>query len=102
MSANNTCLGFRFLKTMPIGKVRGIVRNLFRGLYFKRRAYSTDATKTLVFPQARTHIQDTGKRDSLNLGPHTSAAVVAFQLSEGLTPNGEVGPQTAEGLGISQ
>ncbi len=34
-------------------------------------------------------------------GPHTSAAVVAFQLSQGLTPDGEVGPQTATALGIS-
>ena len=33
-------------------------------------------------------------------GPHTSAAVVAFQLSLGLTPDGEVGPQTAQALGI--
>jgi len=34
-------------------------------------------------------------------GPHTSAAVVAFQLSQGLTPDGEVGPQTAKALGIA-
>jgi peptidoglycan hydrolase-like protein with peptidoglycan-binding domain len=34
-------------------------------------------------------------------GPHTSAAVVAFQLSQGLTPDGEVGPQTAKALRIS-
>src|SRR5262245_1809765 len=34
-------------------------------------------------------------------GPHTSAAVVAYQLSQGLTPDGEVGPQTATALGLS-
>jgi len=33
-------------------------------------------------------------------GPHTHAAVVAFQLSQGLVPDGEVGPQTAAALGI--
>ncbi len=33
-------------------------------------------------------------------GPHTNAAVVAFQLAQGLAPDGEVGPQTAEALGI--
>jgi len=33
-------------------------------------------------------------------GPHTQAAVVAFQLSSGLTPDGEVGPQTAQALGV--
>jgi hypothetical protein len=34
-------------------------------------------------------------------GPHTNAAVVAFQLSQGLTPDGEVGSQTAKALSIS-
>ena len=33
-------------------------------------------------------------------GPHTQAAVVAFQLTHGLTPDGEVGPTTAEALGL--
>ncbi len=33
-------------------------------------------------------------------GPHTQAAVVALQLSLGLTPDGEVGPKTAEALGL--
>jgi len=33
-------------------------------------------------------------------GPHTHAAVVAFQLSNGLLPDGEVGPQTAAALGV--
>jgi len=33
-------------------------------------------------------------------GPHTQAAVVAFQLSRGLTPDGEVGPTTAGALGL--
>ena len=33
-------------------------------------------------------------------GPHTQAAVVAFQLSEGLIPDGEVGAKTAAALGI--
>ena len=44
---------------------------------------------------------DPGSPDG-EFGPHTSAAVVAFQLSQGLTPDGEVGPQTAKALGISQ
>jgi N-acetylmuramoyl-L-alanine amidase len=43
---------------------------------------------------------DAGSPDG-EFGPHTSAAVVAFQLSQGLTPDGEVGPQTAKSLGIS-
>jgi hypothetical protein len=33
-------------------------------------------------------------------GPHTQAAVVAFQLAHGLTPDGEVGPTTAGVLGL--
>jgi len=33
-------------------------------------------------------------------GPHTSSAVVAFQLEEGLTPDGEVGPATSQALGL--
>jgi hypothetical protein len=33
-------------------------------------------------------------------GPHTHAAVVAFQLSTGMVPDGEVGPQTAAGLDV--
>jgi Putative peptidoglycan binding domain len=31
-------------------------------------------------------------------GPHTQAAVVAFQLRRGLVPDGEVGPRTREAL----
>jgi len=33
-------------------------------------------------------------------GPHTQAAVVAFQLANGLLPDGEVGPSTAAALGV--
>jgi hypothetical protein len=33
-------------------------------------------------------------------GPQTEAGVMAFQLAEGLMVDGEVGPQTAEALGI--
>jgi N-acetylmuramoyl-L-alanine amidase len=33
-------------------------------------------------------------------GPHTHAAALAFQLSVGLVPDGEVGPQTGQALGI--
>ncbi|MGB8259523.1 MAG: peptidoglycan-binding domain-containing protein [Terracidiphilus sp.] len=43
---------------------------------------------------------DPGIADDV-FGPHTQAAVVAFQLSNGLTPDGEVGTQTAAALGIS-
>jgi N-acetylmuramoyl-L-alanine amidase len=42
---------------------------------------------------------DPGSVDG-EFGPHTHAAVVAFQLSLGLLPDGEVGPQTAQALGI--
>lgn len=34
-------------------------------------------------------------------GPNTLAAVVAFQLTEGLVPDGEVGSETAKALGIA-
>jgi N-acetylmuramoyl-L-alanine amidase len=43
---------------------------------------------------------DPGVADG-EFGPHTLSAVVAFQLSEGLTGDGEVGPQTAKALGIA-
>jgi len=42
---------------------------------------------------------DPGTPDG-EFGPHTNAAVVAFQLSGGMIPDGEVGPQTARALGI--
>jgi N-acetylmuramoyl-L-alanine amidase len=42
---------------------------------------------------------DPGTPDG-EFGPHTNAAVVAFQLSQGMPPDGEVGPQTAKALGI--
>jgi peptidoglycan hydrolase-like protein with peptidoglycan-binding domain len=32
-------------------------------------------------------------------GPHTLAAVVAFQRANGLVPDGVVGPQAAKALG---
>jgi peptidoglycan L-alanyl-D-glutamate endopeptidase CwlK len=35
-----------------------------------------------------------------DFGPGTEAAVMAFQRSEGLTPDGRVGPQTLDRLGI--
>jgi N-acetylmuramoyl-L-alanine amidase len=40
-----------------------------------------------------------GKIDGI-FGPMTHAAVVAFQVSRRLVPDGEVGPQTAKALGI--
>ena len=42
---------------------------------------------------------DPGKVDG-EFGPHTHAAVVSFQLTHNLVPDGEVGPQTAMRLGI--
>ena len=42
---------------------------------------------------------DPGTPDG-EFGPHTAAAVRAFQMSNGLTPDGEVGPVTAKALGI--
>jgi len=33
-------------------------------------------------------------------GPHTAAAVTAFQRAKGLVADGEVGPQTAQALGV--
>jgi N-acetylmuramoyl-L-alanine amidase len=42
---------------------------------------------------------DPGRIDGA-FGPHTHAAVVAFQLSNGLAGDGEVGPQTARALGV--
>lgn len=42
---------------------------------------------------------DPGPLDG-EFGPHTLSASVAFQLSRGLVPDGEVGPQTATALGI--
>ena len=35
-------------------------------------------------------------------GPHTQAAVIAFQLESGLVPDGEAGPKTLETLAIVQ
>jgi hypothetical protein len=42
---------------------------------------------------------DPGVMDG-QFGPHTHAAVVAFQLLHGLLPDGEVGPTTAAELGL--
>ncbi len=44
--------------------------------------------------------EDPGDIDS-EFGPHTQAAVVAFQLKNGLAPDGEVGPITAAALGVT-
>ena len=33
-------------------------------------------------------------------GPHTDSAAVAFQLSHGMVAHGEVGPQSAQALGL--
>jgi N-acetylmuramoyl-L-alanine amidase len=43
---------------------------------------------------------DAGSIDG-EFGPHTHAAVVAFQLTRGLLPDGEVGSQTAQALGVT-
>ena len=34
-------------------------------------------------------------------GPHTLSATVAFQISRQLLPDGEIGEQTAAGLGVA-
>jgi len=47
----------------------------------------------------RTAGLDPGAIDG-EFGPHTQAAVVAFQLSHGLVADGEVGPITAAALGV--
>lgn len=43
---------------------------------------------------------DPGSPDG-QFGPHTAAAVRAFQISVGLTPDAEVGPVTAHSLGVT-
>lgn len=43
---------------------------------------------------------DPGSIDGI-FGPQTLAAVYAFQLAEGLVSDGEVGPETANALGVS-
>ena len=47
----------------------------------------------------KTHGFDPGVPDG-DFGPGTEAAVIAFQKSEGLTPDGIVGPQTRDKLGM--
>jgi peptidoglycan hydrolase-like protein with peptidoglycan-binding domain len=42
---------------------------------------------------------DPGTPDG-EFGPHTAAAVRAFQMMNGLTPDAEVGPITAKALGV--
>ena len=53
----------------------------------------------LIQQQLRAAGFDPGPIDGV-FGPHTQAAVVAFQLAKGLVPDGEVGPVTARALGI--
>ena len=43
---------------------------------------------------------DPGVRDGI-FGPHTGSAVVAFQATHGLTPDGEAGPITLAALGLA-
>jgi murein L,D-transpeptidase YcbB/YkuD len=43
---------------------------------------------------------DPGPSDG-SFGPHTAAAVLAFQLMNGLVADGEAGPQTLKALGLA-
>ncbi len=47
----------------------------------------------------QNHGQNPGHIDGV-FGPRTQAAVIAFQNSQGLVPDGEVGPDTARALGV--
>jgi len=59
---------------------------------------SGDAVRTIQ-SRLKTLGFDPGVIDG-EFGPHTSSAVVAFQLSKDLVPDGEVGPMTAAALGV--
>ncbi len=65
---------------------------------------TTDTTPDPVVARIQQAVSDAGfnpgKIDGV-LGSHTEAAVIAFQDANGLTPDGEVGPKTAEALGSS-
>lgn len=60
----------------------------------------TGATVTSIQHALKTLGFDPGPIDG-EFGPMTDAAVRAFQLTRRLVTDGEVGPQTAQGLGIS-
>jgi N-acetylmuramoyl-L-alanine amidase len=57
-----------------------------------------DAVKRIQSALAAKGI-DPGTIDGI-YGPHTMAAVTAFQIDNGLVPDGEVGPETASALGV--
>lgn len=60
----------------------------------------TDSTVEEIQQALKREGLDPGNLDS-EYGPHTQAAVVAFQLSKHLVPDGEVGPITARALGVT-
>jgi putative chitinase len=65
------------------------------------REGSSGGDVTALQTQLQAHGFPPGAIDG-NFGPGTAAAVLAFQQSEGLVPDGTVGPRTAQALGFAK
>lgn len=78
----------------------GVVINLPTTMIYRLTTppMSGDAVR-MIQEKLRMAGFDPGEIDG-DFGPHTQAAVLAFQLSHGLVADGEVGPQTEQALGI--